>query len=83
MNTVATMAEKKIVTKTITRKRSIAKAMPTKKQTFKEWLAEEVIAGRIIPPRGTGEIPQLPNLSDMPKNFNFQAFYEDCRAERF
>jgi hypothetical protein len=70
-------------TQTKVRRASVARAKIAQQQTFKEWLAEEVIAGRIIPPRGTGETPPLPNLSDMPKNFNFQAFYEDCRAERF
>jgi len=70
-------------TQTKVRRASVARVKNVRQQTFKEWLAEEVIAGRIIPPRGTGEILPLPNLSDMPKNFNFQAFYEDCRAERF
>jgi len=70
-------------TQTKIRRTSVARVKTSHKQTFKEWLAEEAAAGRIIPPRGTGEIPQLPNLSDMPKDFDFQAFYEDCRAERF
>jgi hypothetical protein len=70
-------------TQTKVRRASVVRVKTVHQQTFKEWLTEEAVAGRIIPPRGTGEIPQLPNLSDMPKNFNFQAFYEDCRAERF
>jgi len=45
-----------------------------------EWLVSEAKAGRIILPKSDPTTsPPKPDLSDMPKDFNFDAFYAECK----
>ncbi len=47
------------------------------------WLVSEAKAGRMSLPKRNPTIPQpKPDLSDIPKDFDFWAFYYDCKDNR-
>jgi ribosomal protein L24E len=49
-----------------------------------EWLVSEAKAGRMILPKSDPTVtPPKPDLSDMPKDFNFDAFYAKCKENRY
>jgi len=49
-----------------------------------EWLMSEAKAGRMNLPKRNPTIPQhKPDLSDIPKNIDFWAFYYDCKDNRY
>jgi len=67
-------------TQTKVRRASVARVKTVHQQTFKEWLEEEVAAGRIIGPKSVKKI----KLPERPKEtVDFWEAYEYTRSERF
>jgi len=67
-------------TKTRVRRASVARVKVAHKQTFEEWLAEEVAAGRIIGPKSVRKtkMPERPEAG-----LNWWEAYEYSRSDRF
>jgi len=67
-------------TQTKVRRASATRVKTAHQQTFKEWLAEEATAGRIILATANGK----PKLPAKPKEtIDFWAAYNEIRADRF
>jgi hypothetical protein len=69
-----------VKTQTKVRRTSVAKIKTARQQTFKEWLAEEAAAGRMILATANGK-PKLPTKPR--ETIDFWAAYNETRADRF
>ncbi|GHV10888.1 hypothetical protein AGMMS49938_00660 [Fibrobacterales bacterium] len=49
---------------------------------FVMWMIERAKAGEVSLPKSV-DVPPKPDLSDTPQDFDFWAFYDDCRTDRF